>query len=124
MTGFRSPRRRVFRRQALRFALAGDLVVLSLIAGLSSLPEQTPVQPQLPAPFDISAVNQRRLDSVNLQMNAFAGASESRVGVALISSDQGLVLAREPDSPFVLASVAKVYILAAVSDTHLTLPTN
>jgi beta-lactamase class A len=116
LTGFRSPQRWVFRRQALRFALAGDLVVLSLIAGFSSLPEPPPVQPQLPAQVDTGALNQRRLDSVNLLMNAFAGATESRVGVALISSEQGLVLGRQPDSPFVLASVAKVYILSAYLD--------
>jgi beta-lactamase class A len=95
----------------------GDFVVLSLLlAGLSALREPTPVQPQLPAQVDIGAANQRRLDGVRLEMNALAGASESRVGVALMTTDQGLVLGRQPDSPFVLASVAKIYILTAYLD--------
>jgi beta-lactamase class A len=111
------PFRRPLGRRALRFALVGDFLVLSLLlAGLSSLRERASAPLPLPAPVDIGAVNQRRLDSVNLQVNALAGASESRVGVALISSDQGLVLGRQPDSPFVLASVAKVYILSAYLD--------
>jgi beta-lactamase class A len=95
----------------------GDFVVLSLLlAGFATLRESTPVQSQLPTQIDIGVVNQRRLDGVRLEMNALAGASESRVGVALITSDHGLVLARQPDSPFVLASVAKVYILTAYLD--------
>ena len=95
----------------------GDFVVLSLLlAGFATLRESTPAQSQLPTQIDIGAANQRRLDGVRLEMNALAGASESRVGVALITSDHGLVLARQPDSPFVLASVAKVYNLTAYLD--------
>ena len=95
----------------------GDFVVLSLLlAGFATLRELTPVQSPLPSQIDIGVANQRRLDGVRLEMNAVAGASESRVGVALITSDHGLVLARQPDSPFVLASVAKVYILTAYLD--------
>ena len=112
-----SPSRHPFRKQALRFALVGDFVVLSLLlAGLATLREPTPVQPLLPAQIDIGASNQRRLDGVRLEMNALAGASESRVGIALMTTDHGLVLGRQPDSPFVLASVAKIYILTAYLD--------
>jgi hypothetical protein len=101
----------------LRFALAGDLVVLVLLVAFASLREsETVLTQQPPGQIDLGAANQRRLEGVRLEMNAMAGASESRVGVAMISSDQGLVLDRQADTPFVLASVAKVYILAAYLD--------
>jgi hypothetical protein len=106
-------------RQAVMLALLGDVVVLSLLAGLlyagrqseGALPAAAP-----PATAPIVDPDVARLALLQSEVGQVATPGPPRVGVTLLSAEPAPLVSYNADQPFVLASVAKVYILTAYLD--------
>lgn len=121
-----SPQRPAFPRRRLVVTLLADLAVigafiavavLNLVqvsggAGGQPLPEFEPMMQVVPVPSP-AQTPEPAPGALRLELRSLMEEQETNVGLAVLDSEGGLLLEYESERPFVLASVAKLYILVA-----------
>jgi hypothetical protein len=104
-------------RRAVVLALAADVLALALIAGLFRAQEPVFGTATSVAPLpELEVQSRARLALLRTEVGVVAEAGPSRMGIALLTSEHGLLADHDANEPFVLASVSKVYILTAYLD--------
>ncbi len=101
------------------FLFLSYVALANSILGLNTRGETQPKaqpavsQPSTPSP---ALLRRNRLTSLESRIRAGSGASKTGVGIALVDSSGQKLVSINSNTPFVLASVSKVYLLACYLD--------